>query len=746
MTVRTIDEIFRDFVTDGVPASGPFNPHKPDIRDTLKALTEGSQYFPDNRVIRLNNANAGTANNIVVTASVAIPAAAYQVLYILNVTQENTGPVKVSGAINRDLVTNTSRPIEPGYLKPGMALLCIDTGTQLRLLSYGNAEAILAAAEAAADRAEAAAEAAEAAAGSLSVNFETIALAKAANIPAVVKYILAAGRNAVGDGDGGMYIRVASPALGSNITQNGDFSSDTGWIKGTGWTIASGKASKAITASQSELGQTTSLVPGETYAVTFTIADYSGSGWVRPYLAYNGTAVVGTQRTTNGTYTDYLTAAPSNGRVSFQAQATVACSIDNVSVRKVADAFQSADGAWWELRANVADKNVLTPSTPSMGISSTKIKDDLSGKFSGAVVRIVSDKFQDLVSARDFGAFGMSNDYTTELQTFINQCMPTGLKLLVPTGEYGLSGSGISISSVAGIPIENSGGSNPIAKRSRLTGEGPGSTIFRYSGTASAVTIITASSRQTHGNFSIVKDNATKSGTGLTVLETATMAFENIFTKGFDVGLQTRDCFSLTFNLCEFDDNRIGWDANYTTISRPNDFNFHSCHWRNNDNFGAFVRNPVTLNIVGGTFEGNGSGGAEHCGLRIFGSPNDGSMGLNASGVYYEGNYGDADIIINNDGSGPAIHRIVGCTFNRISPTQFVTNSIRVYRNHTNYLGVKIGPNAFNNFNGYTPDALRKFVRLYDTGGNVVNNNATNGPVINYDFNLFGNTLETPSL
>jgi len=157
MTVRTIDEIFRDFVTDGVPASGPFNPHKPDIRDTLKALTEGSDNFPDNRVIRLNNADEGTANNIVVTASVAIPAAAYQVLYILNVTQENTGPVTVSGAINRDLVTNINQPIAPGYLIPGMALLCIDTGTELRLLSYGDAEAILAAAEDAAARAEAAA-------------------------------------------------------------------------------------------------------------------------------------------------------------------------------------------------------------------------------------------------------------------------------------------------------------------------------------------------------------------------------------------------------------------------------------------------------------------------------------------------------------------------------------------------------------------------------------------------------------
>lgn len=38
MTVRTIDDIFRDFNIDGMPASGPFNPHKPDIRDTLKKL------------------------------------------------------------------------------------------------------------------------------------------------------------------------------------------------------------------------------------------------------------------------------------------------------------------------------------------------------------------------------------------------------------------------------------------------------------------------------------------------------------------------------------------------------------------------------------------------------------------------------------------------------------------------------------------------------------------------------------
>ena len=203
MTVRTIDEIFRDFVTEGVPASGPFNPHKPDIRDTLKALTEGSDNFPDNRVIRLNNADEGTANNIVVTASVAIPAAAYQVLYILNVTQENTGPVTVSGVINRALVTNTSAPIPSGYLTPGMAVLCVDTGTSLRMLSYGDVETVV---EELVQRAEAAAQAAEAAAGNNWSSVDTRDTIPEISFPSSVKYLRTAGQTQAGDGRPGLYI------------------------------------------------------------------------------------------------------------------------------------------------------------------------------------------------------------------------------------------------------------------------------------------------------------------------------------------------------------------------------------------------------------------------------------------------------------------------------------------------------------------------------------------------------------
>ncbi len=217
MTVRTIDDIFRDFVTDGVPASGPFHPYKPDIRDTLKKLLEGISTFPDNRIIRLNNANTGTANNIIVTASVAIPAAAYQVLYILNVTQENTGPVTVSGAVNRALVTNTSAAIPSGYLTPGMAVLCIDTGSELRMLSYGDMEVLIRAAQVEVDKANLARAAAEAARdiaagyasdavsqGNVPI-YGTIAGMVALEIPSGINTIRVNGASSPHDGLGGKF-------------------------------------------------------------------------------------------------------------------------------------------------------------------------------------------------------------------------------------------------------------------------------------------------------------------------------------------------------------------------------------------------------------------------------------------------------------------------------------------------------------------------------------------------------------
>ena len=209
MAALPFDVIYRDFDIEGMPASGVHHPLKKDIRDSHNAQIAGP--FPDNRVIRLNNANEGTPNNIIVSAAVAIPAAVYQVLYILNVTQENTGPVTVSGAINRALVTNTSEPFPTGYFKPGMAVLCIDTGTTLRMLSYGDMETIVRDAEAAlAEAVTARDQARDAANDAVSQGNVPIYSTKAAvegyEIPAGIHAIRINGWDSFFDGQGGLFV------------------------------------------------------------------------------------------------------------------------------------------------------------------------------------------------------------------------------------------------------------------------------------------------------------------------------------------------------------------------------------------------------------------------------------------------------------------------------------------------------------------------------------------------------------
>lgn len=216
MTALPWDVVYRDFVIEGVPASGPHHPYKKDIRDSHNAQITGP--FPDNRVIKLNNANEGTPNNIIVSAAVDIPSAVYQVLYILNVTQENTGPVTVSGAINRALVTNTSEPIPSGYLTSGMAVLCIDTGSELRMLSYGDMETLLddvevalAAAQAAQSGAEVARDEAVAAAsdavsqGNVPI-YSTRNAVEGLEIPSTISAFRTNGYASVGDGRPGLYV------------------------------------------------------------------------------------------------------------------------------------------------------------------------------------------------------------------------------------------------------------------------------------------------------------------------------------------------------------------------------------------------------------------------------------------------------------------------------------------------------------------------------------------------------------
>ena len=94
---------------------------------------------------------------------------------------------------------------------------------------------------------------------------------------------------------------------GPDVVTNGDFASDSGWDKGTGWTISGGVAthSGGTDGNLNNTGYTVSVPSNKTVTLTYTISGHTAgsvrvgiAGGNAQYLAHNGA---------NGTYTGSIT-------------------------------------------------------------------------------------------------------------------------------------------------------------------------------------------------------------------------------------------------------------------------------------------------------------------------------------------------------------------------------------------------------------------------------------------------------
>lgn len=210
---QSAETIFRDFTTDGIPASGRHEPRKVDIREwgtALEAfrdagLSSGSSAIYDTRAnleanlvwvantlawvisdptaanngiyrkigssgsgswsrvadlpysfIRASDVGDGTPNAIQATSSLPIPADA-TALIAVNIFEDNTGsPVTVSfnGGAPLTIKTSSGNDVSAGGLTAGMVVAGYVSGSTFRLLTDQASAAIVAAAEAAAAEAE----------------------------------------------------------------------------------------------------------------------------------------------------------------------------------------------------------------------------------------------------------------------------------------------------------------------------------------------------------------------------------------------------------------------------------------------------------------------------------------------------------------------------------------------------------------------------------------------------------------
>jgi len=122
---------------------------------------------------------------------------------------------------------------------------------------------------------------------------------------------------------------------------NGDFSSDSDWTKGTGWSIANGVASCDGSNSSQSTIKTELVIPsgqnnvlyGKTFQLQFDILNYSAGTLAATLegtgrLEFNGL-------NSDGSYTAFCTTTSTNPRLNFNASAGFVGSIDNVSVKQV---------------------------------------------------------------------------------------------------------------------------------------------------------------------------------------------------------------------------------------------------------------------------------------------------------------------------------------------------------------------------------------------------------------------------
>jgi hypothetical protein len=118
-----------------------------------------------------------------------------------------------------------------------------------------------------------------------------------------------------------------SYSLGGEKVTNGSFDLDASWDKGAGWTIADGVATR-VAGTSTFLSQNTGEIAGEIYKVTYTLVKTAGTG-----IQVGIGGVTGTQRTTSGTYTEYI-AAINDYDLGFWPTSDFAGTIDNVYVQK----------------------------------------------------------------------------------------------------------------------------------------------------------------------------------------------------------------------------------------------------------------------------------------------------------------------------------------------------------------------------------------------------------------------------
>lgn len=162
--------------------------------------------------------------------------------------------------------------------------------------------------------------------------------------------------------------------LGANLTTNGTFDTDTDWTKGSGWTVADGKATKAAGTAATISQTISSLTAGETFRISFLLSDVT-AGTIAPWAGMTA----GTSVSVDGWHTQDVVAT-TNTTFSFLADSSFVGSVETVTVRPLEEVANTdkklavivrenqivygndlSQSAWTKTRSSIVSTGIIAP-------------------------------------------------------------------------------------------------------------------------------------------------------------------------------------------------------------------------------------------------------------------------------------------------------------------------------------------------------------------------------------------------
>lgn len=340
-----------------------------------------------------------------------------------------------------------------------------------------------------------------------------------------------------------------------------------------------------------------------------------------------------------------------------------------------------------------------------------------SGRFSAPSLRRYIQPF----NVKNYGAKGDGvTDDTYAIQAAINAAVAAGGVVLIPHGNYIVSGAGLLIDE-SGTPGQAFSDNTRISMR----GEGPGNTRITYTGSGKCLSYLGSSVSAgvdafiSLADFALFSANARPSGScGLSVTMAAYFEIRDLVISAFETGIAFMDALSFLVERVSVFSCKFGITGGMASMSSPNAVTLTACTLSFNTFFAMRLDQCDALTMVGGSVEANGSAAlaGDGYGVNMTNPGSYGAAGATFTGVHFEGQQNVADILVQG---ATDVNRIVtinaiGCAFGRNSGTVLTTNCIAAVSNggpvKLNVIGC-----GFRGFNDYVASAARPYISVSGT-------------------------------